>query len=326
MAAERLSVLGCGRWGGFHLWYGSRVGLATTGWEPEGSKPLAELADSRRNEYLELPEDVRLTTDLDRALDADQLIASVPAQSFRRLARSLSGRDLSGADLVLCMKGIERRTGRRLSQVVEEEGVRPRSVSTWVGPGHPQQLVRGVPSCMIVASGRLESAERVARRMGSPLIRFYRSADLVGVEVGAAAKNVIGIAAGILDGMGYSGLKGSLMARAPQEVARLVAAMGGDWRSVYGLSHLGDYEATLFSPYSRNRTFGEVLAGGGEAPGLAEGVETSAAICRLARSYGVDMPITRTVRSLIEGETTPEAAIDRLFGRPEKEEFPDSLR
>ena len=325
MAAERLSVLGCGRWGSFHLWYGSRVGLATVGWEPEGSAPLDELARDRRNHYLELPEDVRLTTDLDRALESDQVIVSIPAQFFRSLARRLSGRDLAETDLVLCMKGIERSTGRRLSQVANEEGLQVRSVSVWVGPGHPQQLVRGVPSCMIVASEQPESAERIACRMGSPLIRFYRSADLLGVEVGAAAKNVVGIAAGILDGMGYSCLKGSLMARAPQEVARLVASMGGDWRSVYGLSHLGDYEATLFSPYSRNRACGEALAKGREAAGLAEGVETSAAVCALADQYDVEMPITRTVRSILDGVLTPEEAIEALFGRPEKEEFPDSL-
>ncbi len=325
MGAERLSVLGCGRWGGFHLWYGSRVGLDTTGWEPEGSEPLRDLARDRRNEYLQLPRDVSLTNDLEKALQAEQVIVSVPAQTFRSLARELSAHDLSTSDLVLCMKGIERITGRRLSQVALEEGVRARSVSAWVGPGHPQQLVRGVPSCMIIASEDLDSAHRVARRMGSRLIRFYRSPDLLGAEVGAAAKNVIGIAAGILDGMRYSGLKGSLMARAPQEVARLVAAMGGDWRSVYGLSHLGDYEATLFSPFSRNRACGEALACGGETVGLAEGVETSAAICRLAEEYGVDMPITRTVRTIVDGEVTPEAAIEGLFGRPEKEEFPDSL-
>lgn len=325
MGSESLAVLGCGRWGGFHLWYGDRVGLSTTGWEPEGSAPLRRLAETRSNDYLRLPGGVRLTTDLEAALKADQVIVSVPAQRFRTLAARLADHDLQRTDLVLCMKGIERSTGRRLSQVAVEEGVRPRSLCAWVGPGHPQQLVRGVPSCMIVAAGMLEDAERVARRMGSSLIRFYRSADLLGVEVGAAAKNVVGIAAGILDGMGYSGLKGSLMARAPQEVARLVASMGGDWRSVYGLSHLGDYEATLFSPYSRNRACGEALARGSDSPGLAEGVETSRALGRLAEEYGVEMPITDTVTGILDGRTTPEAAIERLFGRPEKEEFPDSL-
>ena len=325
MGSESLSVLGCGRWGGFHLWYGNRVGLSTTGWEPEGSEPLQRLVSTRSNDYLDLPDGVRLTTDLEEALDADQLIVSIPAQLFRGLASRLARRDLSETDVVLCMKGIERTTGRRLSQVALEEGVRPRSLSAWVGPGHPQQLVRGVPSCMIIASQSLDDADRIARRMGSSLIRFYRSADLLGVEVGAAAKNVVGIAAGILDGMEYSGLKGSLMARAPQEVARLVAAMGGDWRSVYGLSHLGDYEATLFSPYSRNRACGVALARGAGSKGLAEGVETSRAICSLAEEFGVEMPIAHTVSTILDGDTTPEAAIEKLFGRPEKEEFPNSL-
>ena len=101
---------------------------------------------------------------------------------------------------------------------------------------------------MIIASEDENDSVRIAKQLSSELIRFYWSRDIIGCEVGAAAKNVIGIAAGILDGLNHSGLKGALMARAPQEVARLVAAMGGDWRSVYGLSHLGDYEATLFSP------------------------------------------------------------------------------
>jgi len=137
----------------------------------------------------------------------------------------------------------------------------------------------------------------------------------------------VGIAAGLLDGLGMSGLKGALMARAPQEVARLVSAMGGDWRSVYGLSHLGDYEATLFSPYSHNRMFGEALARGGsdDVPRLAEGVDTASAAMELADRYDVDMPITSAVRKIIAEEMPIEEAIGELFSRPEKEEFSDSF-
>jgi glycerol-3-phosphate dehydrogenase (NAD(P)+) len=219
------------------------------------------------------------------------------------------------------MKGLEKNTGLRMSEVCSECGVEARSLSAWLGPGHPQELVSGVPTCMLVASSDEGDSGRISSVLGSSLIRFYRSQDLAGCEIGAAAKNVVGIAAGMLDGLGYSGLKGALMARAPQEVARVVAAAGGDWRSVYGLSHLGDYEATLFSRLSRNRALGEAIVKGGGQSGLAEGVETSAALELLADRLGVEVPITSAVRAVIRGDFTAAEAIEKLFGRPSREEF-----
>ncbi len=322
----KITVLGCGRWGSFHLWYAAKQGYQVTGWEPADSENFAMLVKSRSNPYLTLPDSVKLTTDLEEALDADQIMISVPAQLFRGLASQLSRYDLSGTDVVLCMKGLELSTGKRLSVVAEEEGLRCRSVSIWVGPGHPQDFVTGVPGCMLISSLSDEASVRITERMGSPLVRMYRSTDLVGCEIGAAAKNVVGIAAGMLDGMKMSGLKGALMARAPQEVARLVQASGGDWRSVYGLSHLGDYEATLFSKYSRNRSFGESLVREEEMSGLAEGVPTSHAMLSLAEKLSVELPITSMVRSIIDGETDLRTAIGQLFLRPQKEEFSASLK
>lgn len=280
-----------------------------------------ELAEKRSNRYLELPDEVRLTTDLSKAVEADQITVSVPAQLFRELSRELSAFDLRNTDLVLCMKGLETGSGKRLSTIAKEEGVRARSVSAWVGPGHPQDFVAGVPGCMLVASEEEKTAKRITERMGSPLVRMYRSSDMTGCEIGAAAKNVVGIAAGMLDGMHMSGMKGALMARAPQEVARLVQACGGDWRSVYGLSHLGDYEATLFSGFSRNRGYGEALVKGQTIEGLAEGVPTSRAMLFLAGQHGVELPITSMVRNIIEKKTDLRTAIDQLFLRPQKEEF-----
>ncbi len=321
------TVLGCGRWGSFHLWYGSMLGNSVTGWEPEGIPEFSQLRETRKNRYLELPPDIRLTSDIEEVSGSDMVIVTVPAQKFRSLCGKLRQIDISEADLILCMKGIEKDTGMRLSQISRDEGLEPRSLSIWVGPGHPQQFVAGVPSCMIIASEEESDAVRIVRLLSSDLIRFYWSRDIIGCEVGAAAKNVIGIAAGILDGLNHSGLKGALMARAPQEVARLVAAMGGDWRSVYGLSHLGDYEATLFSPYSHNRMYGEALAGraGMESLQLAEGVDTAIAIMLLADKYNVEMPITSTVSKIINNEIPAKKAIGDLFARPEKEEFTDQF-
>jgi glycerol-3-phosphate dehydrogenase (NAD(P)+) len=299
--------------------------MRVTGWEPESSEPFMELRSRRRNTYMELPDEVHLTCDLKDAADADIMVVAVPVQRFRNLARDLSRLDLTGVLVALCMKGLERETGKRPTEIAEDEGVSPAGLCTWVGPGHPQQLLKGVPSCMLVASELPEVAETLSGRMGSDLLRLYRSTDLVGVEIGAATKNVVGIAAGMLDGMGYSGLKGALMARAPQEVARLVGALGGDWRTVFGLSHLGDYEATLFSPYSRNRAYGAALVKEETFEGLAEGVETSAAVAHLADRLGVDMPITNAVRGIMDGEYTAVEAVEMLFGRPEREEFEETF-
>ena len=320
------TVLGCGRWGSFHLWYGSRVGNRMIGWEPGDAPSYRELAAERENRFLRLPDGVELTTDLSVVEGADIVTVTVPAQEFGGLATLLAGMDLSRSDLVLCMKGLEKDSGLRLSEIAGREGLHPRSLSVWVGPGHSQQFLAGVPSCMLLASDSDDAGIRLSRILGSSLIRFYRSRDMIGCEIGAAAKNVIGIAAGLLDGLEMSGLKGALMARAPQEVARLVSGMGGDWRSVYGLSHLGDYEATLISPYSRNRMYGEALARGEAGTGdLAEGVDTSAAMMLLSGKLGIDMPITRTVRSIIDSEITADEAIAELFSRPEKEEFPEEF-
>ena len=320
---NRLSVLGCGRWGSFHLWYGAGLDFEVKGWEPAGSEPFALLERERRNRYLVLPDGVRLTNDLDEALDTDLLIIATPSRELAGICGLLSGRDLCRTHVILCMKGLETGTGRRLSQVFLGSGIEPLSLSAWVGPGHPVLLVSGQPTCMLIASEDDSASALLVERLGSRLVRLYRSRDLAGCEIGAAAKNVIGIAAGILDGLGWQGLKGALMARAPVEVARLASATGGDWRSIYGLAHLGDYEATLFSEQSRNRLRGECLATGRPyTEGLAEGVEACAALILLAARTGVEMPITSAVGMVLDGRVAPRAAIEELFDRPLKEEFP----
>jgi glycerol-3-phosphate dehydrogenase (NAD(P)+) len=288
---------------------------------------LERLHDSRTNDYLRLPEDVVLTEDVTEAVEGSEAIAiAVPAQELRSLVESLSGLDLSEKLVLLCMKGLELETGLRLTEVVLdglESGCR--GPVAWLGPGHPQELTRSIPSCMLLVSDDEAVAVEAAEEFGSDLIRFYWSTDLIGCEIGAAAKNVVGIAAGILDGLKLGSLKGPLMARAPQEIARLVSALGGDWRSVYGLSHLGDYEATLFSSYSRNRGFGEALALGKDFEGLAEGVPTTGALLGLARRHAVEMPITEAVQSILTGETCARAGIERLFSRPQRDEFPSAF-
>jgi glycerol-3-phosphate dehydrogenase (NAD(P)+) len=174
---------------------------------------------------------------------------------------------------------------------------------------------------MTICSSDVEYAKGLCSKFGSQLIRFYYSTDLIGCELGGATKNVMGIAAGILDGMGYTSLKGALMARGPREIARLTTAMGGDERSIFGLSHIGDYEATLFSQHSHNRRYGEDMIKGVKFEKLAEGYYTVRSLMTLSEKKGIELPICSVVNDIVHNAREPKEAINSLFARTIKSEF-----
>jgi len=317
-----ISVLGCGRWASFLAWYSDELDHNVLIWGRESSKNLMRLKESRSNDYLSLGETVSLTSSLEEAVNhSDYMIVSVSSQHLRDLCGNLKAYDLRGKTLILAMKGIEVTTGKRLSQVVKEVLGDSVQVAVWVGPGHVQAFTQGIPNCMIISSENYRTTKDVIRLFNSELIRLYIGEDLVGNEIGAAAKNVIGIAAGMLDGVGYSALKGSLIARGSREVSRLIKAMGGNELTAYGLCHIGDYEATLFSPYSNNRRFGERFIKGEAFDKLAEGVSTTESLIKLSEIYHVDMPITRAIHAVIVEKADPSQALKNLFMREVKHEF-----
>ena len=214
-----ISVLGCGRWGSFLAWYHSAKNDVTL-WGREGSRSLAALRETGGNRYLKLPERVCLTSDLGAALESAQLVViSISAQELRALARCIQAYPVAGKTFILCMKGLECGTGDRLTQVFRSEVTQPVSVAVWVGPGHVEDFTAGVPNCMVVDSDDRTVVDFIVETMSTDLIRLYKGGDLVGTEVGAAAKNVIGIAAGMLDGKGLSSLKGSIRPRSFQATA-----------------------------------------------------------------------------------------------------------
>lgn len=317
----KVTVLGCGRWGTFLAWYAARVGHDVLLWGREGSEKLRQLQETRRNAYLTLPSAVALGGSLAEAVGrADIAIISIGSQALRSLAGELAAFDLADKTFVLCMKGLEIGSGKRLSEVFGEAAGANVRVAVWVGPGHVQDFTKDIPNCMIVGARSAEISREVVEAFGSPLIRFYYGEDLLGIEIGAAAKNVVGIAAGMLDGLRYGSLKGALMARGAKELSRLIKAMGGDPMTVYGLSHLGDYEATLFSPHSNNRRFGEDFVIGRRFDKLAEGVYTVEALLSLAERYGVELPISRAVHEIIARGEDPKKKLLDLFLRPVKAE------
>lgn len=374
----KIGIIGCGRWGSFHAWYSSKIGHSVILYGRENSKNMQQLETTRANDYLKLPEEVQLTKNLAEVLNfAKVIVISVSSQNLREVLREIKSlqTDLSEKKFVLCMKGLESETGKRLSAIFNEEingdspiehaGITNEKVegvaeilpvnnsvavsgsitlkddtenvaqifstvqknfgqkipvAVWVGPGHVQDFVSNIPNCMVMSSADENFTHEIVEIFKSPLIRFYYSSDLIGTEIGAAAKNVIGIAAGMLDGLNCSSLKGALMARGTAELSRLVESLGGDKMTVYGLSHLGDYEATLFSKHSRNRMFGESFVTHKNFNKLAEGLDTVGALMQLAKITGVDLPICRAIYNIIHDKQDPEEQLMQLFMRTTKAE------
>ena len=219
------------------------------------------------------------------------------------------------------MKGLEMGTGRRLTEIAEDNLDPSNSIAVWIGPGHVQEFYKKHPNCMVIDSKSEEIKKRLVSEFSSDLIRFYYGQDLIGNEIGAASKNVIGIAAGMLDGLELSTLKGALMSRGTREIARLIKAMGGNELSAYGLCHLGDYEATVFSEYSHNRMFGEMYVKGEKYDQLAEGYYTAEAMMILAERYSVELPICEAVYNILYKGEDVRKALNGLFTRTLKNEI-----
>ncbi|MBQ8197581.1 MAG: NAD(P)H-dependent glycerol-3-phosphate dehydrogenase [Clostridia bacterium] len=317
-----ISVLGCGRWGSFIAWYLSEHGHNVTLWGRKDSKNFNTIKETGENEYVKFNNSITLTDDLKVAVESSEVIAiSISSQGLRGLIKDIVKLGYQNKTFILCMKGIEVDTGKRLSEVLTDEGIDANNIAVWVGPGHIQAFTKGLPNCMVIDSQNKDLVKYLADSFRSELIRFYYGDDLIGSEIGAAAKNVMGIAAGMLDGGGYTTLKGPLMARGAREVARLIKAMGGNELSAYGLCHLGDYETTLFSEYSNNRKFGENYVKKVPFIKLAEGVSTAKALKLLGDKYNVDLPITNAVYSILYDNKEPMQVFLTLFGRSARKEF-----
>ena len=322
MKLQNITVIGCGRWGTFIAKHLFDLGFSVTLYGRAASARMQELLHERKNAQFTLPAGITLCTDLKTALqNSDLTVISIGAQNLRALTREMRGAGFAGGTVLLCMKGLEIGSGKRLSVVAAEEFGPATKVAVWIGPGHVQDFCKGIPNCMVIDSADEETKQWLVDALASPLIRFYYGQDLIGNEVGAAAKNVIGIAAGMLDGLEVSPLKGALMSRGTREIARLIQALGGNELSAYGLCHLGDYEATVFSPHSHNRGFGEAFVKGEPFKDLAEGYYTVQALVTLADATGVDLPICRTVHAVLYENAPAKEALSALFARSLKNEF-----
>ena len=319
----KVSVIGPGRWGTFLAWYlVKHKGLDNVLlYGLENSITFQQLEANRRNEYLEIPKEIFLTSDLNRTLQSDFIIISIDAQHLKQFAISINSYNVEGKTFILAMKGIDVETKKRLSQIMFENVKQNINVAVLLGPGHVEDYTKGIPNCAVIDSNDEKTKENVVNLMRSPLMRLYYGTDLIGNEIGGAYKNVIGIGAGILDGLGWKSLKGALMSRSVVEVGRFIEKCGGNPRSASGLSFLGDFEATLFSKYSNNRLFGELFIKGETTNKNCEGYFTLQAVHEMAKSFNIDCPITETLYSIIYEKTSVKDGLDSLFGRDLKKEF-----
>lgn len=296
------------------------------------SERAGALSEARENRRLlpgiRIPQDVLISADIDEAVDgADFLVAAIPTKYLRVALQMLAPKLAAGRPVISVIKGIEIETFLRPSQVIcETLGDRP--VVALSGPSHAEEIARRLPASVVAASVDLALARTVQKLFNTDRFRVYTNQDIIGVEMAAALKNVIAIAAGISDGLGYGdNAKSSLMTRGLVEMSRFGAAMGADADTFSGLAGIGDLIATCISRHSRNRAVGERLGRGetleqilASMEAVAEGINTTESVHGLALEKRIGMPITAEVYRVLFGRKSPEEATNSLMERPLKSE------
>lgn len=331
-----IGVLGTGSWGTALAVQTAAKGYPVRLWarQPELARRLA--AERTNPDYLpgiELPAGVEPTSALAELADSDLVIMVVPSHGFRAVLRQLLALWPRARPLVLVSgtKGVEAETLARMSQVAFEEGIAADHEVRFAvlsGPTFAAELARGVPTAAVIGSEDGELARAIRDTLASSTFRLYSSADVVGVELGAAAKNVIAIAAGVVSGLGLGhNTLAALITRGLHEITRLGIAYGGQARTFAGLAGLGDLVLTCTGGLSRNRQTGLELAAGktlaeirAGTPMVAEGILNSVAIARLAAQRGVEMPITQQMVAVMHEGKDPRRAVEELMTRERKSE------
>ncbi|MCF3640012.1 NAD(P)-dependent glycerol-3-phosphate dehydrogenase [Rhizobium sp. TRM95111] len=288
------------------------------------AETVSEIANTRRNDSvlpgIDLSADLKVSTDPAVLEGAGIVLFAMPSQAQRAAAQALAPHLAEDASVVICAKGMEKASGRLLTDALEETLPR-RRISVLSGPGFAADIARGLPTAMVLASPSVEEASVIATALSGPSFRLYPSGDRIGVQLGGALKNVLAIACGFVEGAGLGdSARAALIARGLAELSRFVAAHGGEAATVTGLSGLGDLVLTGTSHQSRNLRFGIALGRDGTAAGwsgdLVEGALAASVAASVARRLDIDMPITQAVAAIIDGRIDVTAAIGALMSRP----------
>ncbi|MBI1883784.1 MAG: NAD(P)H-dependent glycerol-3-phosphate dehydrogenase [Chlamydiae bacterium] len=275
-----------------------------------------------------LPSSLKHTADLTDALQGTSvIIMAVPSPFMREVARKMKSLYDAKIPLVSVAKGIEVNSDKRMSEILSEE-LHASSLCVLSGPSHAEEVAREIPSSVAVASSDEKSSQRIQKLMMTDRFRIYTNPDVVGVELGGALKNVIAIAAGISDGLGYGdNAKSALITRGLAEMTRLGLALGAKRETFYGLAGMGDLITTAFSHYGRNRKMGDLLGKGmklqealATTEMVAEGIKTATAVEQLSKKHAIEMPIAHKVYQVLYENLAPSKAVQELMMREAKPE------
>jgi glycerol-3-phosphate dehydrogenase (NAD(P)+) len=323
-----IAILGAGAWGtALAIHFAPRHQVTLWSRNPEQISCMSH--DRQNARYLSghaFPPTLQLESNLDSACrNAELLIISVPTAAFRPMLQAIADKP---QPMIWVCKGLEPDTGKRLDQVAEE--TLPPSIARGVlsGPSFAQEVAAGLPTALTLASSNTEFAKTAASQLHGGSLRIYTSEDVIGVEIGGALKNVMAIAAGISDGLGFGhNARAALITRAAAEMARLGVALGGHTETIMGLTGMGDLILTCTGELSRNRQVGLKLAQGKSLPEIleelghvAEGVNTAREAIKLANQLGVDMPITQAVKQILFDGLPARQAVETLLSRSQKNE------
>ncbi len=331
---SKTTIIGAGAWGTTIAWLLGSDGHPVTLWarKPQFAGQIQQERENRK--YLPgvaLPDIVIVTSDLPGALaDAQTVIIAVPSHGFRdvvvRTAEYIPAESL----ILSVVKGLERGTGMRMSEILTEELSAPQTHSIVVlsGPNLSGEIAQGMPAVSVAASENQDAAERVQRLFSSERFRIYRNYDIIGVELCGALKNIIAIASGISDGLGFgNNAKAALITRGLTEIGRIGVHLGAEPATFWGIAGVGDLVTTCNSQLSRNWQVGMRLASGeslsavqDSTPAVAEGIYTTLATRELATKLSVEMPMTEVVHRILFEGASPTAEVERLMSRPHKAE------
>ena len=328
----KISVLGTGSWGSAIGDLLNQNGHEVIMWQRDAEKVKAMEVDRKHPFFVDLTfsDEVKFTTDLDSAIKGSQLlIVAVPSHSVRELVSRAVEFIEDNVIIVNITKGLELDTLLTMSSVISEETVGKNvSIVSLYGPSHAEEVVRKIPTTLVAASTEENASKKVQNIFSSRVLRVYTNTDILGLELGGSIKNVIAIAAGICDGIGFGdNTKAAILTRGIAEMTRLGVALGAQEKTFAGLSGIGDLFVTCSSKHSRNRYVGEEIGKGrkideilSEMKMVAEGVKTAKSVFQLCQKHNVDMPISCAVYNVLYNNKDPLESVSELMNRDLKSE------
>jgi len=323
----KVSVLGCGTWGSAVAQALADNGVEVTAWQRYKNKSL-EMESTRRHPILkdiEFNSNILFTSDFDNAIvSGNIIILAVPSDAVREVILQASDKLTENSIIVNLAKGIENNTLMTMSQVIHiESGLKANQIVSLYGPSHAEEVVKKLPTTLVAGCVEDNTSILIQELMSSDFLRIYTNDDILGVEIGGSLKNIMAIAAGVCDGIGYGdNSKAAILTRGMNEMTKLGLIMGANESTFFGLSGIGDLLVTALSKHSRNRFVGEKIGKGesldsimGSMKMVAEGINTCKAIPDLVKKYKIEMPISESIHDILFNKKDPLKVVKELMTR-----------